>query len=232
MHTRDQATAPAALLAPLIGDEQTLQELCTLTGDILNGVLPAAAHKLLTAAREVPFAKPNGALRPVNPCEPILQVAGSYALDTIPKTELAEIFGSTQLTIGTPGGAEKSVHLLKAAIESRPADDSTNTFGSVRRTKIMVGIVQDDALKPLFSYFHWLLSRRSTLVLQDPSCNVVSTFLCAEGHQTGLCARTPFVGAATLGACREVEGVPKSDLHLSWARRVAWSSVMSSGRSV
>ena len=43
----------AELLAPLTGDEQTLQAMCTLTEDILNGVLPAAAHKLLTAAREI-----------------------------------------------------------------------------------------------------------------------------------------------------------------------------------
>jgi len=199
MHTRDQATAPAALLAPLIGDEQTLQELCTLTGDILNGVLPAAAHKLLTAAREVPFAKPNGALRPVNPCETISQVAGLYALDTIPKTELAEILGSTQLTIGTLGGAEKSFHLLQAAIESGPVDDFRNAFGSFRRTKIMVGIVQHDELKPLFSCSHWLLSRPSILFLQDPLCNVVSTFLCAEGHQTGLCARPPLLRRSNAG---------------------------------
>jgi len=138
-------------------------------------------------------------------------VASLYALDMISKTELAEIFGSTQLAVGTPGGAEKAVHLLQAAMESGPADscllapDFKNAFGSVRRTKIMDGILQHDALKPLYRYSRWLLSRPSTLVLQDPSCTVVSTFLCAEGIRQGCVASPLFFGAATLGAYKEVQ---------------------------
>ena len=69
----------------------------------------------------------------------------------------------------------------------------------------MDGIVQHDALKPLYVCSHWLMSRTSTLDFQDPSCKVVDTFLCAEGIRQGCVAGPLFFGAATLGAFKEVQ---------------------------
>lgn len=202
------------LVSAIIGDADIIRSFSRLVEDISSGQLPSEAHTMLTACREVPIRKKPGStrVRPINPAEPLLQIAEKYVLDVeIGKPVLRELFDHTQYAVGVPGGCEVAAHMTRVAMEVNGAGavcvapDFTNAFGSVRRQVVMEELLKQPDLRPIWSMAHWLLRRPCALVLQNRRQKVTRVYHHGEGLCQGRVTSPAYFSIATLAVYKAVQ---------------------------
>jgi len=128
------------LVFALMDDPDCVQGLGTLIGDMLNGHLPDQARAYLTCSVLIPVSKPGGGIRPIAVSEVFYRLTSLYALHLV-RDLLPKIFEPIQLGVGSVGGSERAVHLLKAGLATMGSDavvlkcDFQNAFNERKRSK-------------------------------------------------------------------------------------------------
>ena len=88
--------------------------------DQLNGSLDDTTRDFVLGSCLIAGAKPGGGVRPIAMGEPVYKLAGQYALYLV-RPELAPLVEPIQLSL-SPGGSERAVHVLQAAMETGGPD--------------------------------------------------------------------------------------------------------------
>ena len=179
------------LVAPLVYDEECLACLAVLVEDVLNGVLPDHARDLLLSSILVPVGKHGGGVRPIAVSECLYKLTTMYAMDTV-RSELPGIFEPVQLGVGAPGGSERAVHIIQAALEASGKNsvllkcDLKNAFNERNRSQILQELFKYDNLRPLWRLAHWAYRAPSSLLVFDRGIHV-DTISSEQGVKQGDC---------------------------------------------
>jgi hypothetical protein len=192
------------LLAIVAKNENVLHSLAMITRDIVNGVFTGtSAMQLLTACRLIGLAKgqPAAALndqqpaapagvRPIAVGEPILKLASLYGLHTV-EGAISPLFTSVQCGVGMPGGVEKAVHSIRAAIDRHGPGaivvqtDISNAFNSVDRGRMVDSVLKTGSLSPIHQLFHGVYAQPSALLVYGNDGNLLANIPSQQGSRQG-----------------------------------------------
>ena len=158
--------------------------LAHIANRIMRGT--AKGHSFLTTTSLTPFAKDDGGVRPINCPDLIMRVCTSTILDN---TFQKEMLAPMQFGVGTRGGTEPVIHLVKRALENKLGQpvthlacfDAVNAFNSMNRKRIGIGVRK--YAPQLLNTLRWLLGRPSRMVLRDG--DQVRYLECSEGVEQG-----------------------------------------------
>ena len=149
-----------------------MRGLCLLVQDILNGHLDAVSRSFLLASLLIPVGKANGGVRPVAVSECFYKLATMYALASVRHTFLS-LFEPIQLGVGSPGGPERAVHVLRAGVELFGDEsivmkcDVRNAFNERKREQILATLYRNDSLRPIWRIANWAYGSPSDLLVLD-----------------------------------------------------------------
>jgi len=143
------------LVFALLDDPDCVQGLGALIGDMLNGHLPDQARAYLTCSVLIPVSKPGGGIRPIAVSEVFYRLTSLYALHLV-RDLLPKIFEPIQLGVGSIGGSERAIHLLKAGLATMRPDavvlkcDFQNAFNERKREQVLSDLFDEDSLQPIW----------------------------------------------------------------------------------
>ena len=116
------------------------------------------------------------------------KLAGQYALYLV-RPELAPLVEPIQLSL-SPGGSERAVHVLQAAMETGGPDsfvvktDFRNAFNTIKRATLLEEMFKAPSLSRIWRFVHWAYKAPSALLLMDQGA-VVSELPSSEGVRQG-----------------------------------------------
>jgi len=120
--------------------------------------------------------------------EPVYKLAGQYALYLV-RQELAPLVEPIQLSL-SPGGSERAVHVLQAAIETGGHDsiivktDFRNAFNTIKRATLLGEMFKAPSLSRIWRFVYWAYKAPSALLLMDQG-TVVGELPSSEGVRQG-----------------------------------------------
>jgi hypothetical protein len=172
----------AALAKVVARDPAVMEFLHLLTIQIANGNAPGA--RMLTSASLTPLKKSlEGGIRPIAVGEIWYRLAAtsiSYAC-RVENDLLPNQFG-----VGTSGGVEPLVHLIKAAVKTGSSIiqlDLKNAFNMASRLGLRGSIIKHN--KKLCPFFDWSYGTPATLFITDHENGSIHTILSQQGVRQG-----------------------------------------------
>src|SRR6185437_14305045 len=168
--------------------------ICAIVTDIANGDVPGPIRRMLLASRLIGLAKVSGGLRPIAIGDSFYRLAALYVLK---QCETESIFQhSVQYGVGTKGGAERAVHVIRAELDHAPPNtdpilitiDIENAFNSRPRSDIARSVFDQtlrDRVGHMWRMFHWAYSSTSALLYYGIDGRLISTLQSAEGVRQG-----------------------------------------------
>lgn len=178
------------LIAPIMRDVACARALGVLIADIANGSLSGDTEReFLLASRLIAVRKGVSGVRPIAIGEAFTKLAGLYVLAQV-REALPPMFSPIQLGIGAPGGSERAVHAIRAAIESTGPDsiavftDARNAFNSCHRSSVLSAVYDQPSLSPTWRMFDWSYNSPSPLLVMSGE-RVASVLQSSEGMRQG-----------------------------------------------
>lgn len=177
------------LVAPLLRDEVCRRAFCVLITDIANGVLGDAEAEYLLGSRLIAVRKGTSGIRPIAVGETFFKIAALYVVAQVTPA-LKDILQPIQLGVGAPGGPERAVHVIRAAVESTGPDsvviltDARNAFNACHRSDMLAAVYSHPALQSAWRLFDWAYRAPSKLLLMRGE-QVVDVLESAEGVRQG-----------------------------------------------
>ena len=94
-----------------------------------------------------------------------------YAMELI-KPHLPALFEPIQLGVGAPGGSERAVHDIQAALDQSKESillkcDLKNAFNERSRSQILSELFRHENLRPVWRLAHWAYKSPSSLLVFD-----------------------------------------------------------------
>ena len=176
------------LLAALVGDSDCLLGLVGIVEDIVNGDFDDSARDLLLTSSLIASQKDSGGLRPIAIGEVFYRLACHYVLRMV-RPIVPSLLEPFQLA-HSPGGSERALHVLQAALEQGPEDtalfsvDFSNAFNKLRRDVMLNRTFSEVRLSPIWKLVHWAYKSPSDLLL-SASGELVATIRSVEGLRQG-----------------------------------------------
>jgi hypothetical protein len=152
------------MMQAIIVDPSLADLLGQLCGYINDNVLMPEVMRLIRMGRLVAVPKSDGGVRPVVISSFLAKVTGSCVLQTA-KVSCSK----SQFAIGTCRGAERIVHLVRAAYNSGKSIiriDSSNAFNVVPRAAIME--VMKNEHDSIIQYINTMYAHTSELIIYGP----------------------------------------------------------------
>ena len=175
------------LLKALIGDQDCLHGLASLTRDIINGALTGRSRELLLSSVLIAARKSNGGLRPIAMGEAFYKLSCLYMLSVVRK-DIPGALGPMQFAL-SPGGSESAVLVLQAAMDSNPdwvliSTDLSNAFNTRSRPQILDSLFVTQSLAPLWRLAHWSYGLDTSLLVMNHG-RVFAELSSCEGVRQG-----------------------------------------------
>lgn len=175
------------LLVPLTQDPTCKAGLISLLDDIINArISPAFTHALL-AAECIPFLKPTGGLRPIDPESAILKLACHICLGRA-KNALTSILSEHQFGVARRGGPEAAAHQIREALrlfDSNMSLDVSNAFNSISRASVLSELYSHCELQPMWHLANLMYGRPSELVVFQPDGKPACMLTSSRGVRQG-----------------------------------------------
>ena len=157
----------AEMVLPLWGDLTCRQAIVNVVKHILNANLTPLARGALLSSMLTTLKKDNGGVRPIAMVEFFYKLAGRYGLE-MQGEEVKAKFGKVQLGVGHPGGVEKALHALRAALQEIEdsiliSDDLPNAYNLRDRARLLQLFFAEADLSPLFHLVHMAYGAESHL---------------------------------------------------------------------
>jgi hypothetical protein len=209
------------------------QNLTVFLSYIVNGFFQGEIKDLLLCSDLIGIPKKSGDAadaRPIAMGEVLYKAAAHCSLDRL--GDLKKIFPKIQYGVGTTGGSQAAIHIIRAALKAKPnlppaemaaalrrrialAVDFKNAFNSLSRHAMMEILLGDLRTSPIWNFVHWSYADPSALLVFDNMTNILSAVLHSEDgvRQGDPLAAFLFAFAvqslyvAALKAAKEVEGV-------------------------
>lgn len=158
-------------IATLMGDEECREAVTVIVSMIVNGQFDDVARARYLACRLMPFAKPGGGVRPVAIPDAWYKLAAIVVNKRV-LCNREKIFPSIQMAVGLPGGAERAVHTVRAALELNPSHvaistDITNAFNSCSRQAMATALYKNPATKDAWRLFDSAYNTESQLLVYN-----------------------------------------------------------------
>ncbi|MBM4023654.1 MAG: hypothetical protein FJ284_15705, partial [Planctomycetes bacterium] len=133
-------------LVPGLRDE-VIRQLTLLVNRLAKGDVPADVRPWLCGASLVALKKETGDLRPIAVGETLRRLTAKVLCSAV-SAEVRQILEPLQVGVGTPGGAESVVHVLRQWLCRNRAEankviaslDLSNAFNSVDRSRVMSAV--------------------------------------------------------------------------------------------
>ena len=177
------------LIRALLTDELCGSALTLLIELIANNELDAHSRRLLTTSVMHGLPKPNNDVRPLAIGEEFLRLAARYCSD-LDRANLPDVFDSIQFAF-TPGGCERAVQTLQAAIETGHDHDhialhidSSNAFNAVDRNQVLHSFFGCDDLSSTWHVAQFTYGAPSPLLVRDRG-TVVDFYESVNGVKQG-----------------------------------------------
>ena len=132
--------------------------------------------------------KDSGGFRPIAIGEVFYRLACHYVLHLV-QSSVPALLEPIQLA-QSPGGCERAVHFLQAALECKDADsvilsvDFSNAFNTLRREFMLSRTFSVPQLSPLWRLAHWAYRSPTDLLLIQHGV-LVDSIVSAEGLRQG-----------------------------------------------
>ena len=176
----------ADLLLPLVDDEECLNGLACLCGDIINGHFSGSDRHRLIGSVLVAIPKSAGGIRPIAMGECFYKAACIYMLRLLRK-EMRDRLG-TQFALAS-GGSEVAVQTMQALMSLHPkwslmTVDVQNAFNSRKRDEILKILYASPQLSKIFRLVDWAYGKPSCLWIKDGGV-IIDSFLSTQGVKQG-----------------------------------------------
>jgi hypothetical protein len=129
-------------------------------------------------------------VRPISVGEVIYRIAGLLSLRSV---DPQKVFPTIQLGINTPGGVERALHKLQAAVEQHHnnntiiaiSTDIKNAFNTCSRSNIFTSITSSNNTARIAPIFHWSHCRPTPLLVYNNNGNLIDVVYSREGVRQG-----------------------------------------------
>ncbi|MEY3082615.1 MAG: hypothetical protein RJA94_2600, partial [Pseudomonadota bacterium] len=178
----------AELLAPLLGDDSCLEAVTLLVQLIANDDLDEHSRHLLTCSALLGIPKSDSdQLRPLALGELFVKIAAKLCFD-LDAHHFPAMFEPLQLGVGCPGGSERAMQSVQAALEANPAHiaihvDSAAAFNSADRAQMLAAVYAERRLHHTWRVYAFCYARPSLLLMLEHG--VVDTVPSSQGGRQG-----------------------------------------------
>ena len=179
----------AELLAPLLGNDSCLEAVTLLVQLIANDDLDEHSRHLLTCSALLGIPKSDSdQLRPLALGELFVKIATKLCFD-LDARHFPAMFEPLQLGVGCPGGSERAMQSVQAALEANPAHiaihvDSASAFNSADRAQMLAAVFAERRLHHTWRAFAFCYARPSLLLMLERGV-LVDTVPSSQGGRQG-----------------------------------------------
>lgn len=181
------------LLDAVASDSVCLRGLADIVADLLAGRVGDSneMHTLLNACRTVPVPKDAQSPRPISICDIFYKLAALYAFALVPKLDFTtKIFPRIQMAVATPGGCERCLHLLQAALDAHSEYgllliDFKSAFQNISRSAMLKAVLSCPWLAPIHTLFRWSYGRPSPLLVYAKDGTLLDVISSEQGGKQG-----------------------------------------------
>ena len=181
------------LILPLMKDKICREGIGLLIQSLVDGRYNRAALRdAITAAKLLPFSKPNGGVRPIAIESAWLRLASHVSMLLIGDETLAKVISPTQCGVGI--GPERAVHTIRSWVQEDAADapehlgivflDFVNAFNTVNRATMLQRLYSLAELQPLHHLVDLCYGAPSCLHLFDRGVRA-ATITSTQGVRQG-----------------------------------------------
>ena len=179
----------AELLLPLLADNVCLQAVTLLVQLIANNELDPHSRVLLSCSTLHAIPKSDGGLRPLALGDLFVKIANKlcFAMD---ETHFPAIFEPLQLAVCCPGGSERAIQTMQAALEANAGNiaihvDSVNAYNSADRAMMLESVYSDHRLAHLWRAFAFCYGQPSLLLLRGQDGALTDIITSEQGGWQG-----------------------------------------------
>jgi hypothetical protein len=181
----------AELIRTLWPDPVCRQGIILLIQTICNNEFDTHSRFLLTCSMLLGTHKPGSDdLRPLAIGEEFLRLAAKYCFK-LDSSAFPDTFEPLQMAIGSPGGSERAMQTIQAAIEAGLNDghiaihiDSTNAYNEADRGKMLAEVFGDENMSHTWRIYALIYARPSLLLVCDRG-TVVDALQSTNGGKQG-----------------------------------------------
>lgn len=158
-------------IAVLMQDTVCREAVVLITTMIINGDFNQTARNHYLACRLLPLSKSSGGIRPIAMPDAWCKLASIYVNKRLLENR-DKLFPQIQMGVGMPGGPERAVHTIRAAMEANPTHvvlntDITNAFNSCSRHAMASALYRNPATAPAWRFFNSAYNTSSSLIVYD-----------------------------------------------------------------